>query len=746
MKRITSMVLAAAMLASLSTTACSAEKSIPEPDITIERTAAVERPHPQPDSDMSADQRLAEITLKVKETLGIGDEYTEFSGDLWENELAPRWSLNWNREEDSISVEATEDGKITSYYLYKNDESYNTNRSFPPSFPAISQEKAQQNAESFLKKVLTDGETVEFSNQNYGYRSMDTYRFSGTTLLNGLNSPLSFSINVRSGDGKVTQFYRDSLEGSFIGGVPSPTPGAAQEKAGELLKDTLKMRLEYVLDDDDKAVLRYLPENIDDYYVDAQTGELVNLTELYKQVANGETCASAAGGTTNDAVAAPEAAADSGASLTQVELEGIAKLEGVLSKEDLNKKLQEIKPLGLNKYTLASARYIQDKESGDVSARMEYTRRDGDDTWRRTVTCDAKTGVLLGVWSSAPYDKNRTPTVAESTMKETAIQFLKDYWGDDYAKAELYKTSPWEEKSWDANHSFTFAQKENSYFLPENNLQVSVDITDGTISAFSRNWTEVKEFESPEGILSADTALDAWYNHYDLRLSYGNVPVKLDPNMNDAAPLMELGYSYFYTLKLSYALEEPENDWATGVGAKSGEIITEAPYDGNDSITYSDLEEYAGREKLEALAGYGIGWTGGKCEPAKFLTQLDFITLLVSADGYRYDPVDGETDNLYRKAYSLGILKANDRDDGHTMTRGDVVKMLLDCAGYGEVAQLSGIFSCAYPDAAQIPANLTGYAAIAQGIGIIEAEQEFAAGRNATRGMAAEMLYNFMSW
>ena len=78
------------------------------------------------------------------------------------------------------------------------------------------------------------------------------------------------------------------------------------------------------------------------------------------------------------------------------------------------------------------------------------------------------------------------------------------------------------------------------------------------------------------------------------------------------------------------------------------------------------------------------------------------------------------------------------------MARGDVVKMILDCAGYGDIAKLPGIFSCAYPDAAQIPENLVGYAAIAQGLGIVGEKQEFAAGRSATRGEAAEMLYNFM--
>ena len=63
------------------------------------------------DSGKNTDQRLAEVTAKVKKTLNIGDEYTTFSGELWENELAPVWELSWSREEDSISVTASEIGR-----------------------------------------------------------------------------------------------------------------------------------------------------------------------------------------------------------------------------------------------------------------------------------------------------------------------------------------------------------------------------------------------------------------------------------------------------------------------------------------------------------------------------------------------------------------------------------------------------------------------------------------------------------
>lgn len=733
MKKIMCILLSAVMASSM--TACAFATETP---VTAEPLATkVEIESLQ---GKTTDQRLAEVASKVKATLGISDNYTEFYGDLWENELAPKWNLNWSREEDSISVEATEGGKVTSYSLSKNDDSYYYSRSALPTFPAVSRDRAQKAAQAFLGKVLDSNETVKFSERSNGLRSTDTHRFTGTILINGLESPLTFSVSVRAEDGAIIRFYRDSFEGSYIGNIPSPTPRAGSNEAGELLKSTLSLRTEYVLEDG-KAVLRFLPDDIDDFYVDAQTGKLVNLTELYKKVDNGELGV-------NDAmsdVAMPEASTDKGTGgLTQVELEGISKLEGVLSKEDLDKKVRNISQLGLDKYTLATADYSLDKETDEVTARLSYTRRDTDDSWRRTISCDAKTGELKSVWSSAPYDKDRKASITEDKARETAEAFLGEYWGADYAKTELYDSTPWENESWNASHVFTYAQKENGFFFPENNFNVSVDVEDGSISGFSRSWTEVSSFESPDGILSDSAALDAWFNHYNLRMGYSRIPVKLDPNMSDAAPLLERGYSYFYSLNLTYTLTEPDDVWASGLNAKTGEIVKENRYGENTPIIYTDLDGYAGREKLEALADYGIGWCGEKCEPNKELIQLDCVALLVSTDGYLYNTKEDDVDDLYRRAYGLGILKANDRDDSRVMTRGDVVKMILDCAGYGDIAKLPGIFSCAYPDAAQIPENLVGYAAIAQGLGIVGEKQEFAAGRSATRDEAAEMLYNFM--
>ena len=72
------------------------------------------------------------------------------------------------------------------------------------------------------------------------------------------------------------------------------------------------------------------------------------------------------------------------------------------------------------------------------------------------------------------------------------------------------------------------------------------------------------------------------------------------------------------------------------------------------------------------------------------------------------------------------------------VTRGQAVKCLLDCAGYGPAARLQGIYTCTYSDAAAIPEADLGYAAIAQALGMVRGSYQ--GDRTATRGELAAML------
>ena len=72
--------------------------------------------------------------------------------------------------------------------------------------------------------------------------------------------------------------------------------------------------------------------------------------------------------------------------------------------------------------------------------------------------------------------------------------------------------------------------------------------------------------------------------------------------------------------------------------------------------------------------------------------------------------------------------------------------MLLNSLGYRQVANLPGIFRCDFAAADAIPAAELGYAALAQGLGIVHGGDglDYAAGRTATRAEGAMMLWQYM--
>lgn len=709
---------------------------------------------------VQSDARLSAVTQQVKQTLGIDTQvYDQFYGNLVENELSPVWHLSWSGESGSLEVTASEEGKVISFYRYDNEERYsNPPLSLPEGDPA----QAQAAATAFLEKVMAAGESAPLdSSANRNALGMTQYQFRGTVRLNGLPSPLTFSVSVRGADNAITRFYRDDMAGTYLDGVPSAQFRTGQAAAKALLRDTLSLRLEYVLADDGKtAVLRYLPNSIDEYYVDDVTGELVNLTEQYRQVAQG-----ASGGAT--ASAAPEAgssASDQAAGLTPAELEGVEKLSGVLDKAALDQKARAISELGLERYTLASVAYnversdLQDIPAAEakVTAWLVYGRQSEGNIWQRYVGLDAKTGVLEQVSSSMPWLEEYKATVDQTKAQTKAETFLGKYQPEAFAQSALYTQSSsylWQVRNEVVSQewSFTFAQQANGFFFPTNQLNLGIDSSDGSVSYYRPNFDTPVTFESAQGILSLDQATDAYLDTFLIQGGYVSVPQALDLSDSRWQPLVELGYTYLYSMKLGYQpVSTVDDGWLQGIDAKTGAPVIYHYQNGTTLISYDDLDSIPwAKASIEGLAQYGIGYDGGSFAPGKALTQLDFIVLLSSTQGNLVDPAtldQAAIDALYRNAYSMGILARADRDEYKQLTRIEVLKLLLDAGGYGPVAGLQGIYQTAFSDQGEIPADVLGYAALAQGLGVAKGD---GAGclrptRTATRAEGAAMLYTFM--
>lgn len=714
MKRLLSLALSAALLAALTLPAAAEE---------------------------AQDARLARVTSLVKEALALDtDSYETFHGGLSED-LVPVWDLSWESERRSLSVQALEDGTVIHLYRWDNEAvPVGYYRDGFPTFPENSGEADRAAAEAFLDRVLRRGETVELKEPA---GELSTGRsdssWEGRISLNGLLSPLQWYLTIKNG--QVTDFGRDVPEMAYIGSVPSPEPSADAAKAREDLAGTLKLRLEYVLDKpgDTRAVLRYVPESTHEFLADARTGELIDLTELREKMDQG--AARASGGDNAAPTAKAEMAADE-AGLTRAELEGVAQMEGVLSKEALDKALRAESAYGLLGYALTGASYESEAGenggTGRVLCTLRYARTDGGERLTRNITVDAKTGDVDNIWSSAPYGREKTLTEEDALKKAEA--FLKSWrpgWDLTLYQTD-YELTPWRMENQPYWH-FTFAQKVNGLPFRGNAVHVGVDGADGSVYSLSYGWDKNVTFDDANGMVSMETALSAWAGTYEAVLAYRNVPQKLTKADPAQAKLIEQGAEYYYALRLTYGLEREEN--YAGVDAKTGEPVREERGSAREPLSYDDLAGCEERADIEKLARYGAGYAGGKFRPGKSLTQWELVALAYSLREAALDPDErsvDDRDNGYYAAYRMGLLRPAERDDSAVLTRADVVTMLLNAAGYGPAARLEGIFASDLRDFENQPAGERGYAAIAQALGMVSGS--YAGSRSATRGEAASML------
>lgn len=607
------------------------------------------------------DQRMTQVTQAVKEQLNIGDSYIKFYGDLTENEFNTYWTLNWEKEGETLRVEAGEDGTIYSYDLRREEGyAYPTDSDSTTAFPTLSRAEALPYAQAFADQVLHAPESVKLTAQEEsGQVGARTYGFQAQLLLYGLSSPIGVWVEVDTRDGTVVGYQRDDLYQTYLDEPIDPAPyGGMADKASSLLKGTLKLKLEYVPDESDpgRAVLRYVPVYGDDYYVDAATGKLVNLTQLYQELEKGEGDNGATGGAESG---------DGSNSLTDVEQEGIAQMAGVWSKEDLDKKARTFAPLKLDGWTLYSCSYQLNRESGEVKATLRYTR-DQEGSSSRTITLDGKTGALLSASGYAWTEEDYTPAVSQQTAQKTAEDFLASLWGEQWKSCALYEST----SAGDGNrvHVFTFAQKVNGYFYPTNSITVGVDSADGTILRLSRSFDSTPTFDDPAGVITEQAALDAWFATYTVTPGYTAVPRRLDRYGSQYQDLIARGYTYL-------------------------------------------------------------------------------MALMVSTRGYLADLSQEEAaDQVYDQAVSMGLITRSQRQDDKLVTRAELTRVLLDWGGYGNAAIIPGIFQCSFTDRGNIPAEYYGYAAIAQGLGMVQGDAagRFLPNRTATRLEAVVMLYQLM--
>lgn len=692
-------------------------------------------------SPSALSERLRTVMLAVKDKLGIGDEYEEFTGEPDENTISPRWDLTWSSEGQRLNVTAGEDGKIYSYRLTFSDDDSSRFWGLDAAFPKVDKAAALAAAQRFADSLMGSGESVKLKTSP---NSTDGLYFTGTLLMNGLPSPVEVSLNLRAEDLAPSYFRRSDSYTSTYPEVPSPKSATTAAKAGELLRPTLKLVPRYVRsnDDDKAASLRYVRITDGEYIVTASDGKLVNLNKVYSDLARSSTTTNAKFEAAADA-GAPEGMGGSAASApSAAELKSIESMKDVHTKEALDTAARAIPALGLgSEWTLERASYSMDQESGDVSAALRYTRPmnagerkkaieelgeidDYFQTVRKNITLDARTDELQSVYTSNYYWMDEQDSKQTAAQRAAAEAFLSEQFPGKWAEVKLDEDSD--------GSTLRYVRQVNGYPFQENGLSISMG-TDNTVSQLDVSWDDDVKFAPADDILTPEEAVAACVKAFEMPLSYIEYP-QMKGNV----------LSYHYVL--AYAFRSSRDEYFGGIDAKTGEPIWTS-YRSQSQFEYDDLAGAFGRTQIEALAAYGIGLPGGSFRPKDTLDQKTMLILLLSACGNRVEPRDESgLDELYSMAYNENLLKAADRNPDAAVTRLSFLKTLLGASAYGEAAKVQGIYTCPFTDRAQIAQADLGYAALAYGLGVARGDDKgrLNPGSTMTRQEAAVMLYNFM--
>ncbi|MDO4582010.1 MAG: hypothetical protein Q4B96_05455 [Bacillota bacterium] len=698
----------------------------------------------------TAPQQSEQVTLAVKKALSIGDDYSDFYIETAEEAERLFYYLNWSNEQETLQVTADGTGKIYNFYRTDNGgvNSYEYGR-FTPRLPKGDRAAAQQAAEAFLAAIAGTRESFVIYEQgdNISSREMRRISFFGSLSVNELPTPIGFSLSVDAAEMRVNSFSRDDLYMFYsddLSKLTLPTKLFDADKAAALLKTQLQLRLQYALGDDGKtATLQYLPLPYDEQMVDAVSGQLFSAEELFKNSLSGR----------GDAVEQAAAAEDSASfnSLSGVEKAGVEQIEGTLSKEQLDTAIRAISELKLGRsFTLQEIRYAQDQDNDRITATLIYSAKADAATlgasvsalkWdpyiSKTVTVNAVDGQLLSLYTSYPYLDTLRRSKTRNDLQSVADSFAATYAAERYTQTALadYRQEPvrifydYDSLYAQPSHRYDYEQQVNGYPYAGNAIHIAVNANNGAVDSFYIDWNEDIEFAAAAQIVDEQAALDAYAATFACQLSYTNAPTG---KFNDY-------YGYIYTLKPVYTLTS--DDYCYAIDAVSGQPLFYA--ESAALAAYDDIASSYARTQIETLAAYGVGFTGSSFRPAAQLTELDMLTLLISATG---SGLIDDAETLYMLAADYGLFSGAQQPQ-RAISRQEYIKTIIAASGYGQAAGLNGIYRTGFADDWRIGRDYYGYVAIAKGMGMIGGDQynRCRPADTATRAEAAVILYNYMN-
>lgn len=640
-------------------------------------------------------EETEKVLLIIKERIGSTEKYDDFVATSNTDGSAKRFNFRWSSDNGQLTVTANSDGVITNYNFYESKESSDRK----PTINKMSSSDAANKAKELVRtlnpdiadsiRIYSDMIAESLFDDGFSFGLQRTYGGIDVVGDNGY-------LRVNSDASKIESF---SLNYSENLAFEDASEIISREEAIEKYKNQLGMVLYYSIKNN-KGVLEYKQKD-SDRYISAISGNAINPVEPTYNLFREEVFMDAATGNS------------SANKFTEAEIKNLEEIGEILSKKEAEAIVREnelFAPIKEAQLSYLGTYY----DSG--SKKYYYSMEFSGENFTASVSIGAKDGEVTRYNFYGNDVKEETAENISLAKKYVSLLAPKYYNESETLEYRLEDS---------AKGAYTFVRYVNDIPCFDNTIQITINAEKQIVRYYIRH-TEA-EFDTPEGILSAEQACGSMMKNCGYKLYYYPACSKDGMKKADVAHLV-------------YDTENKN----TVLNAKTGGFANE--YKEKTIGNYTDIKGHYAEEIIKTLGRFGIGFEENEFKPDSVITQSEYIVLITSALLGNEAVVLAKESPRYESYYNMAIrneiIKEGEKDDDAPVSREMAAVYMIRALGLDDVASLDGIYISKFNDVTKH----IGYISILNAMGVVNGyDGNFNPEAQITRADAMIMLYNYLS-
>ena len=663
-------------------------------------------------------KRFHELFPKQFDFLTTSD-FQMSNAHYFPNDETVRYDLSFSKVIDSK--------RVNGYVGFIGEDLEIENFSYSPPnvadalFPAkVSKEEARKIAEEFVKK-FHDGAEYQLETNEFNYYPQRlltepiNYSFSFARTKNQVSiSDQRIGVSVL-GNGEIVSLYRNPIKKETATFDDSKKVKDKNEMLKKV-KDNLVVDLQYQINMDyqtgKRSVQLVYQPRIGLYGVHALTGnwyttngyseEFPKKTKIEK-LSPSQLPAKHNGVTLEQAKKIAEQFLKVDSDKGKLVIQSMVEIENYLGED------------------VISISYMYEKANGGFGSSLDINKQTGEVIQYYNFTNDV---------IERTEDKPKASSLTHEEALAKAIKYLKE-WAPSYLHnyAKPIDEAYFEERT--GTYNFSFPRIVNGVIVAGDQINVSI-AADGTLNSLNVNYQKIEDWPAIDKVISEEDAKVILKDSLSLKLQY----IKTD--RNEEKNHYELVYSPMFNEDSFSVLDANTGKWNNMYTRESSNVISH-PW-AEEELNYLINAKVLDIKDPKKFNGDAAVSKGEALKVMMNSLTYFYEGMYMTEEENKSQTFDniGPKHPLYsvvERAVSMGIIKPKSKsfDFDSPVTREELSAWYIRTLDLEQAAKNSDIFKLGFVDAAKVQAEYTGYVAIANSLGILEAEQNnFYPGREVT--------------